>query len=100
MCNVSLSFHLLCAAHADFVEMAQEICRIVIDSVSTGAFQLFATVTAGKQPDTQSPRASRCEQIPDTVADDNRIANLDSEFLSGRQKQIRIGFRMLDHISG
>jgi hypothetical protein len=38
---------LLCAAHADLIEVAQKISRIVIDSVSAGSLQFLTAVAAG-----------------------------------------------------
>src|ERR1051325_10801843 len=79
--------------------MTQQIGGIVVDTISAGAFQLLAAITARKQSNTQRTRASRREQIPDAVADYNRIADLYAEFLSRREKQIRIGLRMMDQVA-
>ena len=79
--------------------MPQQIRWIIVDSISARAFQLFAAITARKQSDTQGARPPCREQIPDAVADHNRIGDIDAEFLSRGEKEIRIGLRMLDHVA-
>ncbi len=58
-------------ADADFVEVAEQVGRVLIDTVGAGAFQLVESVPPRLEADTQRPRAARSEQIPDTVADDH-----------------------------
>ena len=70
-------------ADADLVQVAQEIGRIVVDAVGAGDLELRASVPAREQADAQRARALRGEQIPNAVADADRVGHVDVEPVRG-----------------
>ncbi len=61
--------------------------------------QLLASVAAREQADAQRARASGREQVPDAVADDDAVANIDADALRGGQEQVRVGLCVADVIA-
>ena len=52
---------------ADFIQVVQQIGRVLVDPVGSSAFKLIPTVSAREQPDTKCLGAAGCEKIPDVL---------------------------------
>jgi len=87
-------------ADAGLVEMVQQIQRVLVDPVGAGPFQFVLAVAAGQHPDAQRPGPARRQQVPDAVADHDRIADRDAEPVGGGQEQVRVRLGVLDHVAG
>ena len=83
-------------AHANFIQVPQQVRRILIHAVRARARELFFAVPARQQPNAERPRPPRREQIPNAIADHDRFMNRHTQPLRGRQKQIRIRLRVLE----
>ncbi len=59
------------AAHADLVEVDEQVGGIGVHPVRAGPLKFFTTVPAGQQPHAERAGAARGEQVPDAVADDD-----------------------------
>ena len=57
---------------ADFIQVPQQIGRILIDPGRAGSFQFFLAVSTRQQPHAECTGASRREHVPDGVADHQR----------------------------
>src|SRR6266850_1290542 len=77
---------------AHFVQMSQQIGRILVNAISARLFELILAIAAGEQANSERPGAARGQEIPDAVPDYNRIANIDVQTRRRREKQIRVGF--------
>jgi hypothetical protein len=61
--------HIYSTTDADFIEVTQQIGRILIDPRSAGSFQFFLAVSTGQQTHAKCTGASRCQHVPDGIAD-------------------------------
>src|SRR5215472_12088748 len=77
--------------HADLVQMIEKVLRVLIDPIGPGPFQLVLPVAAGEQADAEGAGPARRQQVPDAVADDDRIADVDVETLCPREEEVRVG---------
>src|ERR1700722_19610038 len=82
-------------SNSNLVEVLQQIKRVLVHPISSSPFELILAVTTGKEADAQRSSASRCQQVPDTVSDYNRVLHVDFETPGRGQKQVRIRFRAL-----
>ena len=57
---------------ADFIQVPQQIGRILIDPGRAGSFQFFLAVSPRQQPHAECTGASRREHVPNGVADHQR----------------------------
>ena len=57
-----------------FIQMMQEIRRIVIGAIGPGAFQFVPAIAARQEPDTERGGPASRQQVPDTVTDDDALA--------------------------
>ncbi len=55
----------------DFVEMLQEVVRILVNPQRTRSFKLADVVAAGEQADTRRLAAPGCEHVPYGIPDDH-----------------------------
>jgi hypothetical protein len=69
--------------------MSEQIGRILIDAIRTGAIEFVFAVAAGKETDAQGAGATRGKQVPDAVAHDDRI--LDGNLQAGGRGKKRSG---------
>src|SRR5262245_11878846 len=79
--------------------MAQEIGGVVINTIGSGAFEFILAITTRKQTNSQGPRATCREHVPNAVSYDNRALQLHSQLSCRRHKQVGIWFRVLHLIS-
>src|SRR5580704_17710093 len=82
----------LSALQSELIERAEQLGRIAIDTKCSGTQKLGFTVTPAQQPDAQDARAARCEQIPDSIADDVALSWRKAESLQAGEKEVRLGF--------
>jgi hypothetical protein len=52
-----------------FVEVLQQVHRILIDAISTGPFEFVLPVPAGEKSDPERIGTPCCKQVPNTVSD-------------------------------
>src|SRR5690606_26927460 len=88
------------APAADLVDVLQEVRRILVDAVSAGPHELVLPVASGEEPDTGRAGAPRREHVPHAVADDARALDGLPKQLCGREKQVWVRLRVLDHVAG
>src|SRR5688572_10385722 len=84
----------------DFIEMAQQVGRILVDTVGAGPFEFLTAVASGQQADSKPPGSSGSQHIPDTVADDDGVVNWHVETLSRSEKEVRVRLGMSDLVTG
>jgi hypothetical protein len=83
-------------AHADLVEVAKEIPRVLVTRYAPRALELFPAVTTPEEADDERAGATRGQKIPYAVPDNDRV---DMESIARSDQEVRIGFRVLDLIS-
>ncbi len=54
---------------ADFIDVPEQIRRILVDTIRAAALQFVTPVSSGKEPDAERARAAGGQHIPDAVAD-------------------------------
>src|SRR5450759_3390646 len=89
----------LLAAPADFVDVFQQVGRVLEYAVCAGALELVLRIATGEQADAKRMRPSRGEHVPDRVADHRRGFDRDAEPIGCGEKEIRIGFRVPDLVA-
>ena len=87
------------ASHANFVEVLQHVERILVDAIGSGAFQFVLAVSSGEKANSQRTRTPGSQQVPYTISYHNGIANVSTQQFRGGEKQVGIGFRVLNLIS-
>src|SRR4029077_11002007 len=80
------------ALQPELIERAKQLGRIAIDTKCSGTQKLGFTVTPAQQPDAQEARAARCQQIPDSIADDVALTWRKAESLQAGEEEVRLGF--------
>ena len=80
--------------------MPEQVGRIFIDPVGTRPLKFFLSISSGEKPDSQSLRSPGSQLVPNTIPNHDRILNFHAEAGSGRDKEVGIGFRKVDLISG
>jgi len=75
------------APDAHLVQMQQQVGRIIVDPVSSGALQFFTAISPREEADAQRPGPSRGEHVPDAVTDDHRITDVYSEPIGSASRQ-------------
>src|SRR5215210_4248228 len=66
-------------AEAELVERVAELGGIAVDAVGAGLQQLVLAVAAGEDADPERSGATGGEQVPDRVADDERVLRVDAQ---------------------
>src|SRR6184192_1307289 len=82
--------------NADFIEVLQQVTGILVDAVGARLLEFLATVAAGQQADAERGCSLCRQQIPDAVAHDDRVDDIDTESFGGGQEEIGIRLRMRD----
>src|SRR5882757_34825 len=70
--------------------MPQEIGWIVIHAIGAGTLQFLAPVSAREKTDSESSGSAGCEEIPNTVANDDGRGNRDIQPRRRGQKEVGI----------
>ncbi len=91
---------LLGAPHADLVEVAEQVGRIIVHAIGAGALQLLLTIPARQHADPQRPGPPGREQVPHAVADHHRLGDTDAETIGRGQEQVRVWLGVDDLVSG
>jgi hypothetical protein len=86
-------------SHADLVEMAEEIARVVVDPVRSSALEFLPAVTAREETHAKCAGAARSQKVPNAVPDNNRVGHINTESIAGSNKKVRIGLGMLDLVA-
>src|SRR4249919_3326560 len=60
-------------AHADFVGTGEQVGRVCVDPVGTGAFELLPAIAAGHDADPDRPGPPGSQQVPHAVTDDKGV---------------------------
>src|ERR1035441_173741 len=81
-------------ADAEFVQVRERVDGVRINAIGSGPLQLLLAITAGKQSDTDRSGALRGQQVPDAVADHDRVVNGHPPPLGRGQEQVRIRLRV------
>src|SRR2546427_8103121 len=68
--HAGLEVQLGFSSDTDFIEMAQQIGRILVDAVGPGALQFFLSVASRQETDAERPCPAGGQHIPDAVTDD------------------------------
>src|SRR5579859_2327771 len=63
-------------ADPDFVEMVQQIGRVLVHPIRAGPLELFLSVAPGEEADRQRARPAGGQEIPDTVAHHDRVLDV------------------------
>jgi hypothetical protein len=87
-------------SQADFIEMAQKVSRILVDTVGAGPFEFLTAVASRQQADSERPGPSGSQHVPDTVTDDETVVDWHVEALSRSDKEVRIRLGMSDLVAG
>src|SRR5580765_7390247 len=90
---------LVLQSDADFIQMSEDIGRVLIDPIGSGALQLIPAIAPGEQSHREGERAARGQQIPDAVSDDDATAHANFQLLPCCDKQIGIGIREADVVT-
>src|SRR5260370_17658795 len=56
------------ASSPDFIDMPEQIRRILVDTISAAALQFVTAVSSGEEPDTERARSAGRQHVPDAVA--------------------------------
>jgi hypothetical protein len=70
------------SATADLVGMLEEVGRILVHTIGTGALELFAAIPSGQETDPQGAGAASGQHVSDAVADDG--GRLDADAVDGK----------------
>src|SRR5215475_2307468 len=68
------------APAADFVEMIEQVGRVLVDANGAGMAQFLVAIAAGQQPDAERATARGSEHVPDGVADHDGALDLRTQF--------------------
>ncbi len=82
--------------HTDFVKMTQEVSRVLVDAVGTGAFQFLLPVASRQEADSNRPCPAGGEHVPDAVPHHDAPVNRYVEMLRRGDEHIRIRFGVAD----
>jgi hypothetical protein len=78
----------------------EQVGRVLVDPVGAGPLQLFAAVAARQQADAERPGPPGGQQVPDRVADHDRVGDLGPEALGRGQEQVGVGLGVGDLVAG
>src|SRR3989442_2869705 len=84
---------------ADLVEVPEQVAGILVDAIRTGARELVLPVAAREEPDAYAMHASRREQVPDAVADHDRVRGLGTETARGCDEEVGVGLGVADEVA-
>src|SRR5262245_65985594 len=87
------------AAGADFVDMVEQIRRVLIDTVRTGALELILAVAARQETNAQGAGALSGQHVPDAVADHGRAPDWNTQPIGSGEEQVRIRLGELHLVS-
>src|SRR5438105_191760 len=71
------------AAHADFVEVCEQVAGVLVDPEGARVEELLAAITARQQADPERASAPGGEQIPHAVADHDAVFDVDADARGG-----------------
>ena len=86
--------------HPDLVDVREQVPRVFVYPEGSRVDELLAAVAARQQPDPERPGALGREQVPDAVADDDAVADVDADQLGGGQEQVGVGLGVADLVAG
>jgi hypothetical protein len=78
----------------------EQVGRVLVDPVGAGPFQLLAAVAAREEADPQRPGPAGGQQVPDRVADHDRVADVGPQALGRGQEQVGVGLGVGHLIAG
>jgi hypothetical protein len=84
---------------SEFIEMVPQIRRVLVHAVGAGPLELVDAVSARQHADAQSPRTSRREQVPNAVANHDRIGDVHPQLFSRGEEEIGIRLGAWDHVA-
>src|SRR5712692_2339152 len=94
-----LSATLLRRSDSHFIQVPQQVGRILIHAVCTSTLEFLLPVPPGEEADAERPHAAGGEEIPDAVPDDNRRTDVHPKTGGSRQEQVRVGLGVFYLIS-
>src|SRR5688572_21309664 len=74
-----------------FIDGVEKLVGTAVDPEGSSREQLVLAVAAGEQADAEHPRAPCGEQVPDRIADDKAVSDLDAKALLAGQEQVGLG---------
>src|SRR5882762_7687793 len=86
--------------NAHFVQVPQQVGRILIDAIGAGSTEFVLTIATGKQSNAKSIGATRCEQVPNAVANNDGLMNRNAQTFGGGEKQVGVGLGAIHLIAG